>query len=163
MNANYDFVVDFARPSKSNTLIVSENDDRSRTLHFVLLANNQPLDMSDVKSAIINVKIPDQTEIVSEIVDIVTTTDSSGNEIKVNEVVYTITRDITQVAGRATATITLVAEGGETITSFEFYIEIRNKLYSEDDYITDGTKTNLMDLIAKAQESIDRINKKWNE
>ena len=54
MNVVYDMVVDFARPSKTNTVLVMQNDANSRVLRFILMNQGRPFDTSGV--AIVSIK-----------------------------------------------------------------------------------------------------------
>lgn len=152
MNVKYDMVVDFARPSKSNTLIISEGDTNSRVCHFTLLANKTPMDMIDVTVATVRGVKGDGSTIYG---DATILEDDDGN--KLNEVEYVIPAAVADEAGSVTMTISLMGTDGSQITSFEFYLKIRNALYNEDDYISDSDMSGFRDLLNRCMTAIQKI------
>lgn len=152
MNARYDLVVDFARPTKSNTIIVSEGDVDSRLCHFTLLANKTPMPMIDVTSATVRGVKEDGSVVFG---DATIVTDEGGN--KLNEVEYTIPAAITDEAGNVTMTITLMDSLNHQITSFEFYIKVRNALYNEDDYVSESDLSGFRDLLNRCLIAVQKM------
>lgn len=152
MKVKYNMVVDFARPNKSNTILVSENDANSRVCHFTLLYDRTPFDMSDVTSALIK-GVAGETQKIFDDCEILR--DDLGE--KTNEIEYTLPAEVTQYTGTVVMTITLGSETGETITSFEFYVKIRNTLYNEDDYVEEDDMKSFRDLLIKTQAAIERL------
>lgn len=142
MNVKYDLVVDFARPNKSNTVIISEGDSESRVCVFTLLADKQPMDMSYVSTATVRGVREDGSVIIGEAVIL---EDESGD--KINQVAYTIPASVAAINGKVIMTITLMSTLGATITSFEFYLNVRNQLYNENDYVNDQDMTGFRDLL----------------
>lgn len=152
MKVRYDLVVDFARPNKSNTLIIAEGDKNSRLLHFTLLANKQPMDMIDVSVATVKgIKI-DGSVIYGDATII---KDEYGNSL--NELEYVLPENISDLANKVTMTITLMANDGSQITSFEYYVEVRNALYSEDDYISEEDLTGFRDLLNRCMAALEKM------
>ena len=80
MQVLYNMIVDFVRPNKSNLIIVSENDSGSRILHFTLLQDKVPVDMTDVVSATIKAIKPDGSVVFA---DAAILEDEDGNQINV--------------------------------------------------------------------------------
>ena len=152
MNVKYNMVVDFARPSKSNTIIISEGDANSRVCCFTLLFNKQAFGMIDVTVATVKA-VKQNGSVVYGDAEIVT--DENGN--KINEVVYTIPASITDEAGKVAMTITLMSSQGEQITSFEFYLTVRNALYNEDDYISEEDLSGFRDLLNRAMAALEKM------
>ena len=152
MKVRYDLVVDFARPNKSNTLIIAEGDKNSRLLHFTLLANKQPMDMIDVSVATVKGIKKDGSVIYGDATIIV---DEYGKAL--NELEYILPDNLSDLASKVTMTITLMANDGSQITSFEFYIEVRNALYSEDDYISEEDLTGFRDLLNRCMASLEKM------
>jgi hypothetical protein len=152
MNAKYDLVVDFARPTKSNTIIVSEGDVDSRICHFTLLVNKSAMSMLDVTSATVRGVKEDGSVVFG---DAVIVTDDDGN--KLNEVEYTIPAAITDEAGNVTMTITLMDALNHQITSFEFYIKVRNALYNEDDYVSESDLSGFRDLLNRCLVAVQKM------
>lgn len=152
MRVSYDLVVDFARPSKSNTIIISEGDTNSRVLHFTLLANKQVFSMSDVTVATVRGVKSDGSVVYGEAQIL---EDESGNLI--NEVEYTIPAAIADEAGNVTMTITLMSASSEQITSFEFYLQVRNALYNEDDLVTESDLSGFRDLLNRCMIAVQKI------
>lgn len=142
MNVKYDLVVDFARPNKSNTVIISEGDSESRVCVFTLLADKQPMDMITVSTATVRGVREDGSVIIGEAVIL---EDESGD--KINQVAYTIPASVAAINGKVIMTITLMSTLGATITSFEFYLNVRNQLYNENDYVNDQDMTGFRDLL----------------
>lgn len=152
MKVSYDLVVDFARPSKSNTIIISEGDTNSRVCHFVLLANKVPMDMSTVTVATVRGVKGDGSVIYG---DATILTDDNDNYI--NELEYTVPAAITDEAGNVTMTITLLGSDSTQITSFEFYLKIRNALYNEDDLVSESDLSGFRDLLNRALTAVQKI------
>lgn len=156
MNVQYDLVVDFARPSKSNTIIVSEYDDKTRVCHFTLLNDKQPFSMAEVSTAYITGRKPDGSAIVigdREHIRIL----EDGNGNKINEIEYTITKEITNDVGNITMQLTLEGGDAKRITSFDFYILVRNGLYSEDDMTDPDTVQGFRDLLSQSQAVLAKL------
>lgn len=152
MNVEYDLVIDFARPSKSNTIIISEGDSNSRMCRFVLLSNKQSFDMLDVSTATVKGIKSDGSVIYG---DGTIVKDDDGNNI--NEVLYTLPAAVSDISGKTTMTITLMSVRGEVITSFEFYVQTRNSLYSEDDYISDSDLSGFRDLLNRSNAALEKM------
>lgn len=152
MNVKYDLVVDFARPNKSNTVIVSEGDSKSRVCHFTLLNNKYPMSMSDVTSATVRAVKSDGSVIWGEAEILV---NDDGEQI--NEVEYTVPAAITDSSGNVTMTVTLMGELSEQLTSFEFYIQVRNALYNEDDLVSESDLSGFRDVLNRCLVAIAKI------
>lgn len=150
MNIKYNMVVDFAHPSKSNTITISEGDSYSRVCKFTLLSDKQPFDMIDVTSATVRGVKEDGSVIFG---DATISKDSQDNYI--NEIVYTIPGAMADTAGRLTMTITLASSQGEQITSFEFYVTVRNALYNEDDYVSDTDLSGFRALLNRCMAALE--------
>lgn len=152
MNVKYDLVIDFARPSKSNTIMISEGDTNSRVCHFTLLNNKHPMSMSDVTVATVRGIKKDGSEIFG---DAKILTDDDGYFI--NELEYTIPAAVTDTAGNVTMTITLLSTTSEQLTSFEFYLQVRNALYNEDDLVSESDLTGFRDLLNRALVAVKKV------
>lgn len=152
MKVPYDLVVDFARPSKSNTIIISEGDTNSRVCHFTLLANKQPFPMSDVTVATVR-GVKSNGSIIYGEAEIL----EDEDENKLNEIEYTIPASIADEAGNVTMTITLLSVGSEQLTSFEFYLQVRNALYNEDDLVTQSDLSGFRDLLNRCLVAVQKI------
>jgi len=152
MEVLYNLIVDFVRPNKSNLIIVSEGDSNSRVLHFTLLQDKVPVDMTDVVSATIKAIKPDGSVVFA---DAAILEDEDENQI--NELAYTITSDLTKAAGKVTLVVSLLGNMGEVLTSFEAYINVRNALYNEDDYVKDDEVSGFRDLLAKCQAALKKM------
>ena len=152
MNVKYNMVVDFARPNKSNSIIISEGDVNSRVCCFTLLFNKLAFDMIDVSVATVRAVKQNGSVVYG---DAQITTDENGN--KINEVTYTIPGAMADEAGKVTMTITLMSSAGEQITSFEFYLTVRNALYNEDDYVSDEDLSGFRDLLNRAMAALEKM------
>ena len=152
MQVKYDLVVDFARPTKSNTIIIAEGDANSRVAHFVLLANKLPMQMTDVTVATVKA-IKDDGSVIFGDARIIE--DEYGN--KLNEVEYIIPASMTDYAGNVTMTISLMSSMNELITSWEFYLKVRNALYNEDDYVSESDLSGFRDLLNRSEAAVKKI------
>lgn len=151
MKIPYDMVVDFARPYKSHTIMCSQNDHLSRVAHFILRANNKPIDVTDVVSYTMTAVMPDSSTIhESGTLD----TDDVGEQL--NEITYSIPQSLTDTVGTCTCTITLRGEDNSVLQSFEFYIKNRNVLKQEDDDSEDDL-AGFRDILNRATEAIEKI------
>lgn len=153
MKVTYNLVVDFARPNKSNSIIISEGDANSRLLHFTLLADKQPMDMLGVTIATVRGVKSDGSTIFG---DATIVTDPTTGSL-LNEIEYTLPEAFADVAGRTTMTITLSGNDGSAITSFEWYIEVRNQLYNEDDYISEEDLQGYRDLLNRSMAALEKM------
>lgn len=152
MICNYNMIIDFARPQKSNTIVISENDAETRMCNFKLLFDKQPFDMTGV----IQATVKGVTQSGSTIIDVAQIkTDSEGNFI--NELSYLLPSAVTEHAGNVTITITLNGENSAQITSFEYYLKTRNSLYNEDDVIDEDDLEGFRDLLVRSQEALQRM------
>ena len=145
-------VIDFARPSKSNTILVAENDANSRNCLFTLLSDKKPFDMTDVVSATVKAVKPSGSIVYGDATII---EDDEGN--KLNELEYLLPLDMTEDAGTVTITITLANQLGDRITSFEYYVKVRNALYNEDDYIDDDDLDGFRELLTRTKAALDKM------
>jgi len=148
----YDLVVDFARPSKSNTIIVSEGDTNSRICHFTLLSNKTAMDMSTVTVAEVMAVKPDGSVVYDD-----ATILQNEDEDYINEIEYTIPASMTDAVGTITMTIRLLTSDNTQITSFEFYLKVRNALYNEDDYVSESDLTGFRDLLNRCLTAVQKI------
>lgn len=152
MVVNYNLVVDFARPSKSNTILIAEDDANSRNCRFTLLADKQPFDMTNVTTAVVQGILPSGSVIIDEAT---IEQDDEGNNI--NVVDYLVPNAFAETPGTITLTISLNDNLGARITSFEFYLKVRNALYNEDDYINDDDLDGFRDLLARSQAALEKM------
>lgn len=153
MEAKYTLIVDFARPQKTNTVIISEGDADSRVCEFHLLNDKQAFDMGDVASASVRGVRDDGSTIVG-IAEIV----KDEHDLNTNVVRYVIPASVSDIAGKVTITITLLALSGAVITSFEFYINIRNSLYNENDAsFNEQDLSGIRDLLNRTKEYLDEM------
>jgi len=173
MKVTYKFVVDLARPSKTNTIIMSENDNDSREVLFVLTADKKPFDMSDVKHVTLravhgsgsNTAIYDEDITNSIITE--TTTDEDDNEtiVKTNEILYLVPGFITGYAGTTTVSITLYGEDKSQLTSFEWYMCVRSTLHStsDDEEVSDDDVQSYKTMYLNLKQMIDDISTKLDK
>jgi hypothetical protein len=152
MQVKYNMVVDFARPSKSNTILVAENDANSRKATFTLLFDKAPFDMSDVVTATILGITSTGARIYA---DATIEQDDEGNNI--NVIYWVIPAALTDTAGNITLTVTLADNLGGRITSFEFYVKVRNALYNEDDYIDEDDLEGFRDLLNRTRAALEKM------
>lgn len=157
LEVNYLFTVDLARPSKSNTLLISKGDTGTRVLTFVLLENGKQFDMSGANSAYLSAKTASGTTVVdSQNCEILTTKDKDGKTVNDNKIRYTIPYQISESAGRSTMDITIMGDG-KRITSFEFYVDTRSELYDTDTYSDKDDISGFRDLLNKAMTAVQKV------
>ena len=155
MDVIYPFLVDFARPQRTNELLVMEDDHLSRVCRFILMNNGKKMDVSEVDAVSVNAVLPDDSTIVAEAE---LSVDDDDNPI--NEVIFRVPSSMTSAVGKTVCTISLLdmdtGNVGRRISSFEFYINTRNELNSneEDD---DDEMAGLRDLLERAAEAIEIV------
>ena len=152
MVITYTMVIDFARPYKTNTLLVVKDDANSRKIRFILMDNGKPFDTSDVMQVIVKAIKPDGS-LVLGVGDV--SVDEDENPI--NEITYLIPDTLTDVTGKSVLTLTLIGGSQEQLSTFEFYLNVRNELYNEDDVADEDDLTGLRDLLSRAAEAISQI------
>ena len=152
MYVNYKMVVDFARPNKSNTILVAEDDANSRNCLFTLLFDKAPFDMTGVRTAEVRALKPSGAIVIDT-----ATIHMDEDEHLINELEYLLPDSLTNETGTVTLTITLADNMGARITSFEFYLKIRNALYNEDDYIDDDDMAGFRDLLNRTRAALARM------
>lgn len=151
MSVLYDMVIDFAWPSKTNTILVMQGDHLSRVCHFTLRANNKDMDVSEVASYTVKAVLSDSSVIYDTgILDV----DEDSKQI--NEITYAIPEALTEQTGLTTVTIQLSGDDGSILRSFEFYIRSRNELMQEDDS-SDDELAGFRDILNRATEAIEKI------
>ena len=149
---DYTFVVDLARPLKTNTLLVMQHDANSRVVHFLLMNDGKRFDCTDVTGVIVTAVTGGGSTIVSSDVEIV----QDDDENNTNELVFTLPSDLTATAGRSTLVITLYGENTQ-ISSFEFYVNTRNELYNVGSYSDTDDLSGFRDLLTRALTAVARV------
>ena len=152
MVANYNMIVDFARPTKTNTIIISENDANSRNCNFQLLFDKAPFDMTGVITALVK-GITSSGSIIWGQATI--NMDDEGNPLP--EVSFLLPASISESAGNIVMVIELQGDNGEIITSFETYLKVRNALYNEDDYVSEDDMEGFRDLLTRSRQALERM------
>ena len=152
MDIMYTFLVDFARPQRTNELLVMQNDALTRVARFVLMNNGKALDVSDVDAVTINAVLPDESRITAE-ASLLTDDDDEP----LNEIIYAIPASMTSAIGKTVVNISLYSnpENGDPklLNSFEFYINTRNEL-NMDDGDDDDDYAGIRDLINRSIEAV---------
>lgn len=151
MVIKYDLVADFARPSKTNTIVISQHDKGTRMCEFTLMADRKDFDMSDVN----NINILGITSNGHRIIEDATAyivTDDEGNYT--NKIQYSLPEEVTRYAGTTVITLTVVSKSGDVITSFETYITVRDALYDVDSEISAEEEKNFKALYNEIQAAL---------
>ena len=133
MNVTNNIVIDLQNSKRKHIVEVKQSDRSTRVFRFTVLSNNKPFDMSDVYTATVKGIKPDET-IVYAAAEI--EKDEEGNNT--NYVTYTMSDHVTSVAGTITFELQLLSSLGEIITSFDFYVDVINQLYDEDNIISES-------------------------
>lgn len=161
MNVIYQFLVDFARPYKTNTLLVMQSDSNTREMHFILLENGRVFDMEEATAATVTAVTPSGKTVVSDasiVTKSVTDTETDKTTtINTNEIVYTVPAAITAESGKTTLMLTILGADGKQISSFEFYINVRNELYSTDNYSDTDDLTGFRDLLNRSLAALKKV------
>lgn len=152
MDIMYTFLVDFARPQRTNELLVMQNDALTRVARFVLMNNGKALDVSDVDAVTINAVLPDESRITAE-ASLLTDDDDEP----LNEIIYAIPASMTSAIGKTVVNISLYSRPANSdpklLNSFEFYINTRNEL-NMDDGEDDDDYAGIRDLINRSIEAV---------
>lgn len=156
MYITYTFFVDFARPQRTNELLVSQYDDMSRVARFVLMNNGKPLDIDEEYAVTVNALLPDESVVL---VEAALSEDEEGNQI--NEILFPIPSVMTKAVGKSTLTISVYkkSEGNvpsHQLSSFEFYVNTRNEIYSGSQQDEDEI-AGLRDLMERAADAIATV------
>lgn len=151
MSVLYDMVIDFAWPSKTNTILVMQGDHLSRVCHFVLKANGKDMDVSSVSNYTVKAVLPDSSVIYDTGV-----LDVDDYSKQLNEITYAIPQALTENIGLTTVTVQLAGDDDSILRSFEFYIRSRNELMQEDDS-SDDELAGFRDILNRATEAIEKI------
>ncbi len=151
MSVIYDMVIDFAWPSKTNTILVMQGDHLSRVCHFMLKANNKDMDVSEVASYTVKSVLADSSVIYDTGI-----LDTDDERRQANEITYAIPQALTEQTGLTTVTVQLNGDDGSILRSFEFYIRSRNELMQEDDS-SDDELAGFRDILNRASEAIEKI------
>lgn len=154
MKVNYNMVVDFARPNKSNTILISENDSNSRQCVFTLLNDKEDFDMSDVATVMVRgVAASGNTILENVTADIVF--DDEGN--RTNKILWSMDKVVSNYVGLSTFTIEVTSLTEEVLCSFEFYVKVRNTLYNDDDVATEEDYAGFRDLLIRSQAALAAV------
>lgn len=152
MDIMYTFLVDFARPQRTNELLVMQNDALTRVARFVLMNNGKALDVSDVDAVTINAVLPDESRITAE-ASLLTDDDDEP----LNEIIYAIPASMTSAIGKTVVNISLYSnpenDDPKLLNSFEFYINTRNEL-NMDDGDDEDDYAGIRDLINRSIEAV---------
>jgi len=152
MDIMYTFLVDFARPQRTNELLVMQNDALTRVARFVLMNNGKALDVSDVDAVTINAVLPDESRITAE-ASLLTDDDDEP----LNEIIYAIPASMTSAIGKTVVNISLYSRPANAdpklLNSFEFYINTRNEL-NQDDGDDGDDYAGIRDLINRSIEAV---------
>lgn len=151
MKVVYDMIIDFAFPSKSNTLLVMQDDHLSRVCHFILKSNGRDMDVSDVATYSVKAVLSDSTVVYDS-----GAMDADSDGVQMNEITYAIPQALTEVIGKTTLTVSLTGDDGSVLHSFEVYVRSRNELLAEDDDSTDDM-AGFRDILNRAADAIEKI------
>ncbi len=151
MSVLYDMVIDFAWPSKTNTILAMQGDHLSRVCHFVLKANGKDMDVSGVSNYTVKAVLSDSSVIYDT-----GALDVDDYSKQLNEITYSIPQALTENTGLTTVTVQLTGDDGSILRSFEFYIRSRNELMQEDDS-SDDELAGFRDILNRATEAIEKI------
>lgn len=133
MNITNNIVIDLQNSKRKHIVEVKQSDRSTRVLRFTVLSSNKPFDMSNVYTATVKGIKPDDTVIYAA-ADI--EKDEEGNNT--NTLTYTMSDHVTNVTGTITFELQLLSSKGEIINSFDFYVDVINQLYDEDNIISES-------------------------
>lgn len=147
MEVTYKIILDFARPNKTKTIEIMQNDVRSRKVQLVLMNNGRPVDGTEIGRVIIKAYKPDETIIFAE-ANIV---QKAG--VNTNVVEYTLPADAARIVGKSIYAAVIYETSLAQITSPEWYVNVTKQLYDEEDYISGNELSGFMQYVAQALEA----------
>lgn len=136
MNVNYNIIIDLTNNDRKHVVEVKQTDRSTRVLRFVILDRNKPFDMSKVIAASVKGIKPDGT-----IVYAAGEIEQDEEDNNKNSVIYTMSDHVTSTMGVISFEVQLLSTDGTMITGFDFYVDVINQLYDEDDYISESDLT----------------------
>lgn len=153
MEVKYKIILDFARPNKTKTIEIMQNDVRSRKLQLVLMNNGRAIDGTELDRVIIKAYKPDETIIFAE-ANIV-----QKNGVNTNVVEFTLPADAARIVGKSIYAAVIYETTLAQITSPEWYVNVTKQLYDEEDYVSSNELSGFMSYVAdalNAKESAER-------
>lgn len=133
MKAVYNLIVDVDHRHRSDTIVIKKGDKQSRRIRATLLSNDRPLDMTNANIVTAMGVKPDLSRIYCDC----SFEDKDGKHT--NVVYIDLPDEAAYVAGKSTYELRMSDSQGKVLTTFEFYVEVENLLYDEDDiYGIDG-------------------------
>ena len=127
MNIVHKLVIDLQN-NRSIMVEVKKGGGNAYTLEMMLVSGGIVMDMSDIYTATIRAVKPDESIIYAD-AEIIK--DEEGNNT--NKVRYTLTDACLAVTGKSTYEVELMDSNGVTVNSFDFYVNVINELFNEDD------------------------------
>lgn len=127
MNIVHKLVIDLQN-NRSIIVEVKKGGGNAYTLEMMLVSGGKVLDMSDIYTATIKAVKPDESIIYADATII---QDEEGHNT--NKVVYTLTDACLAVTGKSVYEVELMDSNGITVNSFDFYVNVINELFNEDD------------------------------
>lgn len=156
MTIPYIFIVDLARPARTNTVLIKQGDSNSRSLEFVLMHDTRALNTKQVIAVTVSIHTPDGSTI-ADVASLVP--DSDGNNT--NHLVYTLPGIIGEQRGTSDLTFSLIGSDDSVLETFDFYAIVRNELYELPSGVgQEGTGpdlSGLRDLISRAEAATSKI------
>lgn len=144
MEVTYKIILDFARPNKTKTIEIMQNDVRSRKVQLVLMNNGRPVDGTEIGRVIIKAYKPDETIIFAE-ANIV-----QKNGVNTNVVEYTLPADAARIVGKSIYAAVIYETSLAQITSPEWYVNVTKQLYDEEDYVSSNELSGFMRYVSDA-------------
>lgn len=146
--------LDFTRPDRKHTVVLKQGSIRSVILQLVLHAEGARMDMTGVMMATMRgvtqagTVIYDDIDITEDIVH-----DEDGN--LTNEILYTLPETATSATGLTVWELELRGSLGEVLTSYNFYTQVENLIYDENDYLHDDDLIGWHDYYIRAMTAAD--------
>ncbi len=127
MNIVHKLVIDLQN-NRSIMVELKKGGGNAYTLEMMLVSGGGVLDMSDIYTATIKAVKPDESIVYAD-AEIVK--DENGNNT--NKVVYVLSEAALSVTGKSIYEVMLMDSNGTTVNSFDFYVNVINQLYDEND------------------------------
>lgn len=135
--------LDVTKPGTQAVVYVKQGDTQSRQINIYPYAYTYPFDISEVSSAILRAKKPDDTVLFNSC------------DIKSDHIEYMITNQTISVSGTVECEVTLYSKSGRVLAIPRFSIEIEDILYSDDEIESTDEFTALDEAIKKASNVKD--------
>lgn len=150
MNIIHKLIIDLQN-RRENLIEVKKGSENAYSLEMMIVSGGVALDMSDIFTATIKGVKPDESIIYAD-AEIVK--DEEGHNT--NKVVYRLADACLAVTGKSTYEVLLMDSGGIVVNSFDFYINVINQLYDENDLYNVSDISGVRAYMARALSAAEK-------